>query len=172
MLQFNQLLRDNKMSEWGIYINLENSFKDFLTDEINDDSFTVNGKTPSVRVGRKEDNDWILPLITIFFDSETAPRGYIGSNKRLDKQLIIIDIYATSESERLILADYVAKTINDGCTYYEYSQNEEDPYSPLTEEAGLINVDFISNTRVNLGQNIDKVDAHRHRISINVWISG
>ena len=157
---------------WRLYRNIENSLKDFLDIEISNDSLTAeDGSSIVVRVGRKEDDNWTLPCISLYVESETLERFEIGSNKRDDRQLIIIDIYATNEGERLDLAKWLIDTINDGWRYYTYSYNSSNPESPTKVAGGWTSVDFLENTRVTLGQNIDIWDAHRQRISINVWIS-
>ena len=161
------------MLAWQLYRNLENSLKDFLDQKIIDDSVTdINDVNVPVRVGRKNDDNWTLPCISLYVESETLERFEIGSNNRDDRQLIIIDIYATNEGERLDLAKWLSTTINNGWRYYSYTPNIATPESPTKVAGGLVNVDFLTNTRVNLGQNTDEIDAHRHRVTINVWISG
>ena len=161
------------MLAWGLYRNLENSLYEFLTDKVTDDSVTdINDVLIPIRVGRKRDNDWTLPCITVYMDNETAERAEIGSNNRLEKYLIIIDIYATNEGERMDLANWLKDTINDGFRYFSIIPSKSDPQNPIKVSGGLVEVNFLTNARVALGQNVDLEDSHRHRISINTWISG
>ena len=161
------------MSTWKLYRNLENSLKDFLDTKISDDSLTGdNGNTVQVYIGRENSDTWQLPSISIYMDSETLNRFEIGSNSRQNEQLIIIDIYATNEGERLDLAKWLVDTINDGWTYYTYTVNPVTPETPTKVVGGLVNINFNSNGRVTLIQNVSEIDAHRHRISLTVWISG
>ena len=161
------------MLSWQLYRNEENSLRDFLTTEISNDGITdINGNAIPVRVGRKEDDNWTLPCIAVYFESETAPRFEIGSNNRDDRQLMIIDIFATDEGERVDLAKWVTDTINDGFRYYTYTVNQSTPESPDKVAGALLNVDFLTNGRVNLGQNVDQFDAHRHQITITVYMTG
>lgn len=158
---------------WGLYNNLEYSLKEFLDTKISFDEIKDNnGVLIPIRVGKREDNDWTLPCITVYFESENAPRLEIGSNKRQDIQSIIIDIFATNDTERKSLAKWVTDTINNGFTYYSYSPNPSNPDSPTKVEGGLVTLNFLTNAPVALGQNISEIDAHRHRILINVWVSG
>jgi hypothetical protein len=157
---------------WGTLRNLENSFKDFLDRKVEEDYVVGENNTPiTIQVGRKTDSEWKLPCIVGYVESETLTRFEIGSNKRDKRELMIIDIYANNEGERLDWADWVTTSINDGFTYYTYYYNSENPDEILRTESGLVNIDFLTNTRVNLGQNISEIDAHRHRITVNVWIS-
>lgn len=158
---------------WGLYNNLEMSLKDFLDTEISSDAIKDNsGNAVPVRVGRRETLDWNIPCIAVYYDSETSPRGFVGDNKRLDEQLIIIDIYAEDDTQRLALAKWVKDTINDGWRYYSYVANPSTPESPTKTAGGLVSLDFVSNTKVSLGDNVDPSDRFRHRLSLRCWISG
>lgn len=150
----------------GFDKNLENSLKDFLYSEI-----TTGNIDCDIRVGRKEDNSWSIPCITLYVESKVAPRLEIGSNKRAKVHLMILDIYATNDGERLDLANWLEDTINDGFRYYSYTPNISNPESPTKVAGGLVEVDFVTNSRVSLGQNIDETDKYRHRITINVWVA-
>jgi len=161
------------MLNWGLYRNLENSVKDFLDEEVFEDNVTdKNNALVPVRIGRKNSNDWSLPCISVYLDAENSPtRLYVGSNLRDRKFLLIFDIYATEEGERLDLASWLTKKLENGFRYYEYTQDAGDPENPTKTVNGLVNIDtFINNIRVKLGDNVDSVDAHRHRISLTVWI--
>ena len=161
------------MLNYQLYTNLENSFKDFLDAQVIADSVTdINGTAVSIRVGEKKDNDWTLPCITLYEESETSPRLEIGSNLTNDKFLIILDIYATNSRERKDLARWLKEAIKNGWRYYSYSSNLSNPDSPTKVAGGLVALDFLTNGRVNLGQNVDLIDSNRHRITINCWISG
>ena len=157
---------------YRLYQNLEYSLQDFLTSKLlSENILSDSGTTINVRAGRVNDNSWTLPCIAVYMESETLARMEIGSNKRLEVQLLIIEIYATNENERLSLAKWVVDTINDGWRYYTYSYNSLNPEAPIKTAGDWINVNFITNTRVSLGQNRDLFDAHRHRISINTWMT-
>jgi len=161
------------MLAWQISRNIENSLYEFLTDRVIDDSVTdANGVDIPIRVGRKEGNDWTLPCISIYLDTKTLSRAEIGSNNRLKLYLIIMDIYATNEGERQDLADWLETAVNDGFRYFSIAPSTLDPQDPIRVAGGLVEVNFLTNARVALGQNVDLEDAHRHRISINTWISG
>jgi len=161
------------MLSWGTYRCIENSLMDFLTAKVITDVVTdIKGVSVPIRVGRKESDDWTLPCITLYVDNETSERAFLGSNTRLDSYLIIIDIFATNEGERCDLAEWVKSTINDGFRYYAYTPNESTPTVPTKVAGGLVSIDFLTNARVALGQNVDLEDKHRHRISVTSWISG
>ena len=158
---------------WSTYRFLENSLVTLLnTTLVSGGILDENGNQIVARVGRKEDKSWVLPCISVYLDSVDSPKEFLGSNTTLDVNLMIIDIYATNEGERLDLAQWVFNTIRDGFRYYSYSYNSLDPTAPTAVAGRWIHVNFISNMRVGLGQNVDLEDAHRHRISINCDING
>ena len=161
------------MLPWGIHRNIQSSLYDFLlaqvvTDEVTDDK----GDNITVRVGRKNDKDWTLPCVTFYVDNETSPRAELGTNNRMNSYLVILDIYATNEGERADVAGWLKESIKNGFRYYAYTPSQATPQTPTKVAGGLVEVDFLTNARVALGQNVDEEDAHRHRISINTWISG
>jgi len=158
---------------WSTYRFLENSLVDKLnTTLVSGGILDVEGRQIVARVGRKEDNNWVLPCISVYLDSVVSPKEFVGSNVTLDVNLLIIDIYATNEGERLDLAKWVYSTIRDGFRFYSYTYNASSPATPTTVAGRWIHVNFISNTRVALGQNVEYEDAHRHRISIDCDING
>ena len=159
--------------EWGIKRNIENSLYLFLIDKVDDESVTdFNNVNIPIRVGRKESKDWTLPCITVYLDNQTSERAEVGTNNRLKSYLIIMDIFATTEGERQDLSDWLEETVNDGFRYLTMAPSTNDPQSPIQVAGGLVSVNFVTNTRVALGQNVNPEDSHRHRISINTWISG
>jgi len=157
---------------WRKLRNLESSLKDFLDAQIVSDVLVgENGTTVTTRVGRKNDDDWTLPCISFYVESETLERAYIGSNTRFENHLIIFDVYASNEGERLDLAKWLSDTINDGWQHYSYVYNPSNPELPTKTAGGWVSLNFLTNTRVNLGQTVSEFDSHRHRISVNVWIT-
>lgn len=160
------------MSTWRKYRNLQASLVDFLSAQaVTDVLKDLDGESINFRVGRKNDT-FTLTTISVYMESETAPRFEIGSNQREDKQLIIIDIYAKNEADRLDLAKWVRDSINNGWTYYTYSNNIVNPDSPTKVAGKKVNVDFLTNGHVKLGTDVDVFDSHRHQLTINAWING
>jgi hypothetical protein len=159
--------------KWDSIGNLENSLYDFLNTAIQAGPVQVlddNGvaKNLQVRVGDKFDTDWGLPVIQIYHDSNpSAPRLSVGSNMRDTRYLIVIDIRANNHTNRQNIADWVVDTINEGFPYYEYTPNGENPTKTLMGNLGF---DFVTNQKVNLGEDVSIYDKYRHRITISCWI--
>lgn len=160
------------MSTWRKYRNLQASLVDFLSAQVVDENVKdLEDKVITIRAGRKNET-FTLTTISVYVESETAPRLEISSNIRQDKQLIIIDIFAKNEADRLDLAKWVVDTINDGWPYYTYSNNTANPDSVAKSTGKQVNVDFLTNGRVKLGNDVDDFDAHRHQITIQASING
>ena len=161
---------------WKNFSNLENSLYEFLEDAINvSGSIQVlddNGeaKDISLKIGYTPDDTWELPCIAIFEDNRLAPRGFIGSNKRIKTSLVIIDIRGLNDQQRSILADWVEETINAGFTFYEYSPSSN-PDDPDRVEAGHVAVEFLSNAPLRI-DSADLMDKYKQRISISCYIEG
>ncbi len=151
--------------EWGVQTNLEKSLEDFLSAQAVTDDVTVN-----ITVAEKVDPNWELPHIQINQDSKQKPRAELGSNKRANTYLIILDVRGSNNPERMNLADWIEESINDGFTYYTYASNPANRDDPIKTDAGYVSFDYVSSQKVNLGENVNLYDKWRYRISIRAWI--
>jgi len=159
--------------QWQERKNVENSLTEFLQTQASNIQVWYKGESKSldVRVGWSPREDWDLPVISIYYDTKTSPRGFVGQNKRLKTHLIIIDIRALDDGMRSDLADWVQTTINDGFIYYEYSPNSGDPENVNKTSSGKVGVEFVSDTPLRPGENASEFDKYRHNISINATIA-
>lgn len=160
---------------WGILNNIENSMTEFLQGEITSQSLTVpddkgNPKTPEVRVGFENSGDWSLPVISLYGDQRVSPRGFVGSNLRIQTYLVVIDIRALNIGMQNNLADWLELTINDGFPYYEYQPTIGDPENPTKTLAGYVSLEFISNLPVRLGDTADMFEKYRQNITVSCYI--
>lgn len=161
---------------WDIRRNLENSLADFLDAQLIAQDIEVldetgNLVTPGIRIGFKRDDLWKLPLITFYMDSKTAPRLSIGSNKRENEYLLIIEIRACDIGTQLDLSEWVITTINNGFQFFTYTQNPGDPLNPTATNTAFVSFNIISDTSVRLGDNVDQFDQYRQRITIACTIT-
>lgn len=161
---------------WKDFTNLENSLADFLSSAITTSSLQVLNDQGSpvdvnVRVGWEPNDNWALPLITLYEDSRLSPRGFIGSNKRLKEYLLILDIRGWNDKQRSELADWLESTINDGFPFYEYTVSG-DPDNPTKAQAGYAAVQFLTNAPIRGGINADLLEKYRQRISVAIQLEG
>lgn len=158
---------------WQLRRNLENSFAEFLQTQTATAKVFYKGSETSidVRVGNATQDNWKLPNISVYLDSRTAPRGFVGNNRRLKSYLMIVDIRALDDGMRADLAEFVSILINDGFDVYTYSPNPTLPDEPEKELYGKASIEFVSDTPVRNTQNADLFEKFRHRISVNVTIA-
>lgn len=160
---------------WSERRNLETSLVEFLQEQAAlSGGATVfykgKQKTLDIRVGFAPQQNWNLPNISVYYDSRTSPRSFVGQNKRINTHLMIIDVRALDDGMRNDIADWVGDTINDGFNFYTYSPNSSDPSSPNKTLTGKVSVDFVSDTPIRPGEDVDLFDKYRHNISINAQI--
>lgn len=161
---------------WKTERNLENSLAEFLQNTITTQNLKVinlegSEVTPEIRVGFKAEADWNLPVISLYVDNNLAPRLSIGSNCRQDSYLIIIDIRALDSGMQKDLTDWIKETINDGWDFNEYVPNPLSPDNPTKTKTGYVSFDYITNTPVRFGENVDLLDRYRQNITISCTIT-
>ena len=158
---------------WSIERNLETSLEEFLKAQVSGTTVFYKGAEQpiDIRVGNAYKDDWSMPVISVYADSELAPRGFIGSNKRLTSYLMIIDIRALNDGMRADLKDWLVSTINDGFTVYTYTPSESTPDTPDKALYGIASIDFLSNVKTKDTQDLNYYEKFRQNISISVTIS-
>lgn len=158
---------------WHERRNLENSFVDFLSNQASGLTVFHKGEEKSldIRVGRSPREDWNLPVISFYLDNRLAPRSFVGNNKRIKTYLAIIDIRALDDGMRQDLADWIGDIINDGFDFYNYSPDSTNPDITNTVADGKVSVDFVTDTVITTGENVDIFDKYRHNISVNLQIN-
>lgn len=114
-------------------------------------------------------NSVALPVVCAILNNIESSRWEIGSNLLNNEYIIQVDIFATSDGQRLDLADFIFTQLQSGYTYYTHSQTSGDPTSLTRTEAGRVRVvRFITNTKVDLDEDVDEKDRFRHFISLIV----
>ncbi len=158
---------------WQLRRNLERSLEQFLQTESSGVTLFYKGSdlTIDVRVGKSPRDDWKLPNISVYMDTKTAPRGFVGNNKRLPDYLMIIDIRALDDGMRSDLAEWLTDTINEGFDFYDYQPNGADPENPIKTLSGKVSVEFITDNNTNAGVDADQFDKNRHNVSVSLTIS-
>ncbi len=159
--------------DWQIRRNLENSLTEFLQTQSSGVTVFFKGSDTSIdiRVGKSPQQDWKLPNISVYLDTRTATRGFVGGNKRLKSYLMIIDIRALDDGMRSDLTEWVTDTINDGFDFFDYQPNSSDPDNPIKTLTGKASVEFVTDTPIRATADADAFDKYRHNISINISIA-
>lgn len=157
---------------WQLRRNLENSLAEFLQTESVGVTVWYKGSdnTIDIRVGKSPRDDWKLPVIANYMSDKTAPRGFVGNNKRLKSYLMVIDVRALDDGMRSDLAEWLTDTINEGFDYYEYEPNPADPDNEIKTLSGKVSVEFITDSPIDAGIDADQFDKYRHNISVSLTI--
>ena len=162
---------------WQKNTDIENSLIDFIQSALTTSSLELldkDGIAHNIQIyaGRELNNEWNLPIIQIYFDSNPDyTRLEIGTNKRLKSWLIIIDIRTLLPGQETNLANWIEDLINDGVPIYNYNPNSLNPDVPAKNSLGHGRVDFITSALVPVFDNADKFDQNRYRIGIKIWLN-
>jgi hypothetical protein len=110
-----------------------------------------------------------LPVVAIELSSIDNSRREIGGTTLLKDYVIDINIFCTSAGQRIDLADYITDKLKDCWTYYLHSQTSGSPQTLTRVADGTIFVtDYITDNKLDFGENVDVTDKWRHLISVLV----
>lgn len=146
--------------------NVELSLLYYLQTNLNTDwAGTTTAKTFK-QVYAKDVN---LPIVCVRLADTNSFRKEIGSTTLEDRYLLVIDIFSTSDGQRLDMADYIKTKLADGWVSYTHSHPSGDNTSLSRTSNGRDMVtEWINDGRVDIGQDVDEKDKFRHTISIRV----
>jgi len=123
----------------------------------------------NVVIGFNEAYGLSLPIVTIDDLSTRHRLKEIGNTSLLQRQDIIIDIFAKSHPMRQDLASYVIEKLADGCVYYTHSHASGDNTTIVRTSSGRIRlVSVLEDRKVEFGEDVDAHDRYRHKIHIVV----
>ncbi len=112
-----------------------------------------------------------LPIIVVRLADTNSTYKEIGANTLEDRYLLIIDVFSTSDGQRLDLSYYLKNKLKDGFVYYTHSHPSGDNSTLSRTAAGRCQVtEWITDSKIDFGENGDTKDKYRHNISIRVRI--
>jgi len=132
---------------------------------------SINNDWSNVNVVKSFTNAYkaALPVIAIYLSSTDNTRREIGGTTLLKDHTINIDIFATSDGQRIDLADYITDKLKDCWTYYLHSQTPGNTSSLSRASSGTIMVtNYINDMKIDFGENVDATDRFRHLIQVEV----
>ena len=110
-----------------------------------------------------------LPIVCARLDDTATSLVEVGSTTLDNRYLIIIDIFAKSNGQRLDLADYIKDKLKDGWIHYDHAHSSGDPTVLTRTVNGRDNVtDWVTDSKINIGETTDTKDKYRHNISVRV----
>lgn len=145
--------------------NFEASVIKFLTDELATDWENVQIEKTFARVSTSFNDN--TPVVCVRVGITTHDRVEIGSFTTKRNPLIIIDIFANNDGQKLDLKDYIIEKIKGGLNYYEFVIENNVITGKI--KAGAITVKEITDMPVygDIDKNaLSKVDRYRWRITL------
>jgi len=114
--------------------------------------------------------DKTLPVVCVRLIDTNVDRLEVGATTLDYEYLFNIDIFATSDGQRLDLADFLVDFLKNSWVYYTWTHKAGDNSILEKAAAGRIAVrEYISNNRVDFGDvEVSNPDRFRHTIGIRV----
>jgi hypothetical protein len=110
-----------------------------------------------------------LPIVCVHLAETTTTRLEIGTDTLDDRYLLMIDVFARSDAQRLDLTDYIKNKLKTGWIHYDHSHVSGDNSQLVRTENGRDYVtEFVSDTRIDIPDSEDEKDKYRNLISIRV----
>lgn len=112
-----------------------------------------------------------LPVVAVQLTDTETERREIGNTEVINKYVVNIDIFAKSDAMRLDLTSHIVDILKAGWVYYQYSHGSGDNTTLVTQAAGRVTVEeFVENTKVEFGTDVDVYDKYRQFIQIRVRV--
>lgn len=109
-----------------------------------------------------------LPVVCVRLAETATTRLEIGTPTIENRYLIVIDIFAKSDAQRLDLADYIKDKLKDGWTHYDHSHASGDPANLDRVANGRDWItEWVSDGKVDIGE-LEEKDKFRHSLSFIV----
>ena len=154
------------MGQYKVSRCLEASFIDFLTN-----NFSVDWSNVTVIKGfrRAYDYNVTLPIISVRLNDTNYTNIQIGSKQSVRETIIYLDIFATSDGQRLDLKDYIIEKLHSDIAYYNYIITKGAISSKIQD--GYIQILNVEDTPIDFNINKDELhrnDRYRHSIVLTV----
>lgn len=111
-----------------------------------------------------------LPVITVRLSDTNTVYREVGNTVMEDRYLLIVDIFCTSDAQRLDLSYTVKDLLRQGWIHYDYTRQSGDTTGQIVGVAdGRDTItQFVSDSRVDFGDTVDAKDRYRQTISVRV----
>lgn len=104
----------------GVTRNIEFSCIQYIEDVIKNDG-DWSGITVVAGFNRAYNNDVSLPIITVRVNDTSNESAEIGDTSYFRYPQVLVNLFCTSDSQRLDLKDFLVKKLVQGFSYNEYS---------------------------------------------------
>lgn len=151
--------------------NIEASLIDYLTDNFQNDGW--DNITIEKSFNRAQNTaikmDSESAVVCVRASSTNRDRIEIGSDSVQRSQLVLIDIFAVNDGQRLDLVDYIGDLLKYGCPFYEYI-TERNAVVGKTQN-GRITVTNLEDAPVSFNvdkSSLDTCDRYRHLFTLTI----
>jgi len=151
-------------NQYRISRNIEASIIDFLKTNFDIDWSGISVEKTFARIYNQE-----LPSVCIRCGVTAHEKVEIGSTSTKRIPQVLIDIFGSSDGNRLDLKDYIIEKVKGGIVYYDYEI--EKGATKTKTESGRISVGDIDDTPVNFDTpkaELDIRDRFRHLITLSI----
>ena len=163
------------MANYRTSRNIEASLKEYLERELAENDWgniTLEksfNRVYDLDIGGKNKD----AIICIRVEDTDISRGEIGSNLMVKDVMVLIDIFAANDGQRLDLKDFLISELILGCNYYEYATETSGRSTRFTDKTlnGRLRILNIDDTPINFEtekSQLDKHDRFRHRLSLTI----
>lgn len=152
------------MGAYRISRNIEGSIIQYIADEISGEWSDIHVEKTFSRI-----YDLELPGICIRCGVTEHEKVEIGADSTVRSPQVLIDIFATSDGQRLDIKDFLIDILKSGFPYYEYTISNGTIQSKT--ENGRIRVLDITDTPINFDsdkEGLDPHDRYRHLLTLTV----
>jgi len=112
--------------------------------------------------------DSAIPVVCIRLDETITGKLEIGATTYNSSYAIIVDIFATSDAQRLDLSDFILNQIAGTWTYSNYAHNSGRTDIVATPDGKMQMVLITEDRKVEIVENPESQDRFRHIISF--WV--
>lgn len=151
----------------GIYRksrNIEASLVDYLTAELSASWTGINVAKTFAEVYSIS-----TPSVCIRVGSTDHTRVEVGDDATIRRSQVLLDVFASSDGQRLDIKDFIIEKIKGGCIYYDYTITNGAVTSKVAN--GRIRVFIMSEEGVDFNTEKSKLDPHdryRHLITLEI----
>lgn len=154
------------MGQYRTSRNLEASIIDYLEAELQAEWSNINVTKVWSKIVKGKIS---LPAVLIRCGTTGHNRVEAGGSSTWREPLIMIDIFATDDGQRLDIKDFIIEKMKGGCTYYNY-EIENGQVKTKTAN-GRIRVQNIDDDPINFEVDKDNLAVHdrfRHLLTLTV----
>ena len=146
--------------------NIELSTLAFLETNLSTD---WTGITTVKTFKKAYDTSTAVPIVCCRLADVNPARLELGATTLENRYFIIIDIFTRSDGQRVDLADYVVDKLRLGWTYNTYAHASGDKSTlEATADGRVFVTNWISDTKIDLGEGADPKDRYRQTVSVLV----